>query len=212
VQLPLPKQVDSQAVLLAVNPQKDVDGLHPANVGLLQTRRPSLVPCTPAGVMEILRRSDVLLRRQHAVVVGRSDLVGKPAAMMLVNADATVTICHRYTENLAHYTMQADVLVTAVGIAGLITPQMVKPGATVIDVGTTKLTTREDFDRFFAGDEKRERAFQKNGSVLVGDCDPRVAEVAGKWTPVPGGVGPLTIAMLLSNTVKAAKMRRGIEV
>ena len=212
VQLPLPKQVDSQAVLLAVNPQKDVDGLHPANVGLLQTRRPSLVPCTPAGVMEILRRSDVRLRRQHAVVVGRSDLVGKPAAMMLVNADATVTMCHRYTENLAHYTMQADVLVSAVGIAGLITAQMVKPGATVIDVGTTKLTTREEFDRFFAGDEKRERAFQKNGSVLVGDCDPRVAEVAGKWTPVPGGVGPLTIAMLLSNTVKAAKMRRGIEL
>jgi methylenetetrahydrofolate dehydrogenase (NADP+)/methenyltetrahydrofolate cyclohydrolase len=148
------------------------------------------------------------------VVVGRSHIVGKPVAMLLLNEDATVTICHRYTPDLGHYTREAEILVSAVGKAGLITKEMVKPGATVIDVGINKLTSREQFDRFFpagsANRAKREAAFVKNGSVLVGDCDPAVAEVAGKFTPVPGGVGPLTIAMLLSNTLKAAKMRRGM--
>jgi methylenetetrahydrofolate dehydrogenase (NADP+)/methenyltetrahydrofolate cyclohydrolase len=210
VQLPLPKQVNSQAVLLAVNPEKDVDGLHPLNVGRLQTKRPALAPCTPAGVIEILKRSGVMMRSAHAVIVGRSDLVGKPAAMLLLHNDATITICHSRTKELEHHTREADILVCATGIPGAITPEMVKPGATVIDVGINKLTEREQFDRFFKGDERRERAFAKNGYVLVGDCDPLVANVAGKFTPVPGGVGPLTIAMLLSNTVKAAKLRRGL--
>jgi methylenetetrahydrofolate dehydrogenase (NADP+)/methenyltetrahydrofolate cyclohydrolase len=210
VQLPLPPQVDAQKILLSVRPDKDVDGFHPVNVGMIQTRREALLPCTPAGVMEILQRSGVPTRGKHSVVVGRSDIVGKPVAMLLLNADSTTTICHRYTEGLEQYTCTADILVTAVGIAGLITPDMVKPGATVIDVGINKLTSKEQFDRFFHGNEKRERAFAKNGYTLVGDCDPRVAEVAGRFTPVPGGVGPLTIAMLLSNTLKAAKMRRGI--
>lgn len=210
VQLPLPKQVDSQAVLLAVDPAKDVDGFHPMNVGNLQTRRPGMTPCTPAGVIEILKRSGVKMRGANAVVVGRSDIVGKPVAMLLLHQNATVSICHSATVDLTEHTRRADILVSAVGVIGMITPEMVKPGATVIDVGINKLDSREQFDRYFKGDEKRERAFAKNGYVLVGDCDPRVAEVAGKFTPVPGGVGPLTIAMLLSNTVKAARLRRGL--
>ena len=214
VQLPLPEQVDAKQVLYAVGPEKDVDGFHPLSVGNLQTKRLALVPCTPAGVIQILKRSGVEMRGAHAVVVGRSHIVGKPTAMLLLNEDATVTICHRYTPDLKHFTRDADILVTAVGRAGLITPEMVKPGATVIDVGINKLSSREQFERFFPPGSperaKREAAFAKNGSVLVGDCDPRVMEVAGRFTPVPGGVGPLTIAMLLSNTVKAAKMRRGM--
>jgi methylenetetrahydrofolate dehydrogenase (NADP+)/methenyltetrahydrofolate cyclohydrolase len=204
------EQVDRKRVLEAVRPDKDVDGFHPLSVGNLQTMRPALLPCTPAGVMEILKRSGVETHGAHAVVVGRSEIVGKPMAMLLLNADSSVTICHRYTKNLEHHTKQADILVTAVGMAGLITPDMVKPGATVIDVGINKLSSREQFERYFHGNEKRERAFVKNGYTLVGDCDPRVAEIAGKFTPVPGGVGPLTIAMLLSNTVRAAKLRRGL--
>ncbi|MEO8724513.1 MAG: bifunctional 5,10-methylenetetrahydrofolate dehydrogenase/5,10-methenyltetrahydrofolate cyclohydrolase [Acidobacteriaceae bacterium] len=210
VQLPLPRQIDAQAVLLAVSPEKDVDGLHPLSVGRLQTRRPGMAPCTPAGVIEILQRSGIRMRGAHAVILGRSDLVGKPVAMLLLHQDATVTICHSQTRGLEHYTREADILVCATGKAGMVTPAMVKPGGTVIDVGINKVTSRERFDEFFQDDERRERAFQKNGYVLMGDCDPRVAEVAGNFTPVPGGVGPLTIAMLLSNTVKAAKLRRGL--
>jgi methylenetetrahydrofolate dehydrogenase (NADP+) / methenyltetrahydrofolate cyclohydrolase len=212
VQLPLPKQVDSKKILLAVDPAKDVDGFHPVNVGMLSTMRPGLVPCTPAGCMEILRRSNIPIEGAEAVVVGRSDIVGKPVAMLLTNANATVTICHSKTRDLREVCRRADILIAAIGRAGMITRDYVKPGATVIDVGINRITDPEEFKKFFAGDAKREAAFAKNGSTLVGDAHPNIAEVAGAYTPVPGGVGPLTIAMLMSNTLKAAKLRRGIAV
>lgn len=209
VQLPLPKQVDTRKVLLAVAPEKDVDGLHPVNIGNVVTQRPGLAPCTPSGVIEILRRSNIPVEGQNVVVVGRSDLVGKPAAMLLLNANATVTICHSKTRNLPAVCRQADILVAAIGRAGMITKDFVKPGAVVIDVGTTKISDRAEFEKFFAGDAVREKSFAEKGSTLIGDVDPHVAEVAGAITPVPGGVGPLTIAMLMVNTVKACRMRRG---
>ena len=212
VQLPLPEQVDSKRVLLAVSPEKDVDGFHPMNVGYLSTQRPGLVPCTPAGVIEILKRSDIPIAGAEAVVVGRSDIVGKPVAMLLLNGNATVTVCHSKTRDLPGVCRRADILVAAIGKAGMVTPDFVKPGATVIDVGMNKITDPVEFAKFFAGDAKREATFAKNGSTLIGDVDPKVAEVAGAMTPVPGGVGPLTIAMLMSNTVKAAKLRRGHKV
>jgi methylenetetrahydrofolate dehydrogenase (NADP+) / methenyltetrahydrofolate cyclohydrolase len=212
VQLPLPPQVDSKRVLLAVDPAKDVDGFHPMNVGYLSTQRPGLVPCTPNGVMEILRRSGIQVAGQDAVVVGRSDIVGKPMAMLLLNANATVTVCHSKTHDLPGVCRRADILVAAIGRAGMITRDFVKPGATVIDVGMNKITSRAEFDKYFKGNEKREATFAKNGSTLIGDVDPAVVEVAGAFTPVPGGVGPLTIAMLMSNTVRAAKLRRGAAV
>jgi methylenetetrahydrofolate dehydrogenase (NADP+) / methenyltetrahydrofolate cyclohydrolase len=211
VQLPLPAHVDSKKVLLAVDPAKDVDGFHPMNVGYLSTQRPGLVPCTPAGVMEILRRSNIPVAGQEAVVVGRSDIVGKPVAMLLLNQNATVTVCHSKTHDLAGVCRRADILVAAVGRAGMVTPEFVKPGATVIDVGINKITNHVEFDRFFAGNAKRLESFLSKGSTLVGDVHPKVAEIAGAITPVPGGVGPLTIAMLMANTVKAARMRRGRE-
>jgi methylenetetrahydrofolate dehydrogenase (NADP+)/methenyltetrahydrofolate cyclohydrolase len=212
VQLPLPPQVDSKRVLLAVDPAKDVDGFHPMNVGYLSTQRPGLVPCTPNGVMEILRRSGIEVAAKEAVVIGRSDIVGKPMAMLLLNANATVTVCHSKTHDLPAVCRRADILVAAIGRAGMITRDFVKLGATVIDVGMNKITDRAEFDRYFKGNEKREAAFAKNGSTLVGDVDPAVVEVASALTPVPGGVGPLTIAMLMSNTVRAAKLRRGAAV
>jgi len=212
VQLPLPRQVDSKKVLLAVDPAKDVDGFHPMNVGFLSTQRPGLVPCTPGGIMEMLRRSNIAVAGQDAVVVGRSDIVGKPMAMLLLNANATVTVCHSKTRDLPGVCRRADILVAAIGRAGMITRDFVRPGAAVIDVGMNKITDRTDFERYFKGNEKREQAFAKNGSTLVGDVHPEVAEIAGAITPVPGGVGPLTIAMLMSNTVRAAKLRRGATV
>jgi len=210
IQLPLPKQVDAKFLLDSVSPDKDVDGFHPVNAGKLQAGRPALAPCTPAGVIEILKRSDLPISGQHAVVVGRSDIVGKPVAMLLLHENATVTICHSKTRDLSAITRQADILVAAIGRPGFITPEMVKPGATIIDVGINRLTTREDVDKFFAGDLKREAAFAKRGSTIVGDVHPKAFELAGAYTPVPGGVGPLTIAMLMANTVRAARMRRGI--
>jgi len=209
VQLPLPKQIDSKRILFAVDPAKDVDGFHPVNVGLLSTVRPGLVPCTPAGCMEILRRSHIPVEGAEAVVVGRSDIVGKPVAMLLTNANATVTICHSRTRELQEVCRRADILVAAIGRAGMITRDFVKPGATVIDVGINRISDPAEFKKFFAGDPKREAAFAKNGTILVGDAHPNIAEVAGAYTPVPGGVGPLTIAMLMANTLKAAQMRRG---
>lgn len=210
LQLPLPKQVDTKRLLDAVLPEKDVDGFHPVNAGRLQSGRPALAPCTPAGVIEILKRSGIPIAGQHAVVVGRSDIVGKPAAMLLLNEHATVTLCHSKTRDLAAITRQADILVAAIGRAGFITAEMVKPGATVIDVGINRITDRAEFDRFFAGDAKREETFARRGSTIVGDVDPAAFERTGAYTPVPGGVGPLTIAMLMANTVKAAKLRRGL--
>lgn len=208
VQLPLPAQVDSKKVLLAVSPEKDVDGFHPVNVGNLSTQRPGLVPCTPAGVIEILRRSNIPIEGRHAVVIGRSDIVGKPVAMLLLNNNATVTVCHSKTKDLPQVARQADILVAAIGKAGFVTADFVKPGATVIDVGINKITDRGEFQKFFSGDPAREKTFAEKGSTLVGDVDPHAMSVAGAMTPVPGGVGPLTIAMLLMNTVKACRMRR----
>jgi methylenetetrahydrofolate dehydrogenase (NADP+) / methenyltetrahydrofolate cyclohydrolase len=212
VQLPLPPHVDAKKVLMAVDPAKDVDGFHPINVGFLSTQRPGLVPCTPAGVIEILKRSNIPIAGQEAVVVGRSDIVGKPVAMLLLNANATVTVCHSKTRDLPEVCRRADILVAAIGRAGMITRDFVKPGATVIDVGMNKVTDPVEFARLFAGNSKREEIFQAKGSTLVGDVHPEVAEIAGALTPVPGGVGPLTIAMLMYNTVKAAKLRRGSRV
>jgi methylenetetrahydrofolate dehydrogenase (NADP+) / methenyltetrahydrofolate cyclohydrolase len=212
VQLPLPPQVDAKKVLLAVSPAKDVDGFHPMNVGLLSTQREGLVPCTPAGILEILMRSQIPVAGQEAVVVGRSDIVGKPVAMLLINANATVTVCHSKTRDLPGVCRRADILVAAIGRAGMITPDLVKPGAAVIDVGTNKVTDEAEFQRLFAGNAKREESFRTKGSTLAGDVHPAVAVVAGAMTPVPGGVGPLTIAMLMSNTLRAAKLRRGARV
>jgi methylenetetrahydrofolate dehydrogenase (NADP+) / methenyltetrahydrofolate cyclohydrolase len=208
VQLPLPKQVDAKVLLDAIAPEKDVDGFHPINAGRLQAGRPALAPCTPAGVIEILKRSGIPISGANAVVAGRSDIVGKPAAMLLLHENATVTICHSKTRDLGAVTRQADILVAAIGRPGFITPEMVKPGATIIDVGINRIDKREEFDRFFKGNERREAAFAKRGSVIVGDVHPAAFEVSGAYTPVPGGVGLLTIAMLMANTVRAAKMRR----
>jgi methylenetetrahydrofolate dehydrogenase (NADP+) / methenyltetrahydrofolate cyclohydrolase len=210
VQLPLPAQVETKLLLDAVCPDKDVDGFHPINAGRLQAGRPALAPCTPAGIIEILKRSDIPIAGKHAVVVGRSDIVGKPAALLLLNNNATVTICHSKTKNLAEITRQADILVAAIGRPGFITADMVTPGATLIDVGVNRIDSRQEFDRFFAGNAKREAAFAKRGSTIVGDIHPAAFEISGAYTPVPGGVGLLTIAMLMANTLRAAKLRRGL--
>src|SRR5271163_3489364 len=209
VQLPLPPHVDSKKVLMAVDPAKDVDGFHPMSVGLLSTQRPGLVPCTPAGIIEILKRHEIPIAGQYAVVVGRSDIEGKPTAMLLINGNATVTVCHSKTRDLPGVCRRADILVAAIGRAGMITREFVKPGATVIDVGMNRVTDPAEFERLFAGNARREETFRAKGSTLVGDVHPHVAEVAGALTPVPGGVGPLTIAMLMANTLRAAKLRRG---
>ncbi|MDR3724666.1 MAG: bifunctional methylenetetrahydrofolate dehydrogenase/methenyltetrahydrofolate cyclohydrolase FolD [Terracidiphilus sp.] len=210
VQLPLPKHVDSKRLLDSIAPEKDADGFHPINSGRLLAGRPALAPCTPAGVIEILKRAKIAIAGKHAVVVGRSDIVGKPAAILLLHENATVTICHSKTADLGAITRQADILVAAIGRPGFITPEMVKPGATLIDVGINRIETREEFDRFFKGNAKREAAFAKRGSVLVGDIHPAAFEISSAYTPVPGGVGLLTVAMLMANTVRAAKMRRGL--
>lgn len=210
IQLPLPKHVDTKRLLEAVSPDKDVDGFHPVNAGRLQSGQPGLAPCTPAGIMEILRRSNLPVSGQNAVVVGRSDIVGKPAAMMLLNASATVTVCHSKTRDLAAVTRGADVLVAAIGRPGFITREMVRPGATLIDVGINRVTDAAEVARFFPNDTARAATFAKRGSVVVGDIHPEAFAVSGAYTPVPGGVGALTIAMLMANTVTAAKLRRGI--
>lgn len=210
IQLPLPAHVDAKRLLDAIAPEKDADGFHPINAGRVQSGRPALAPCTPAGVIEMLKRSKIEIAGKHAVVVGRSDIVGKPAAMLLLHENATVTICHSKTKDLAAITRQADILVAAIGRPGFITPEMVKPGATLVDVGINRINTREEFDRFFKGNEKREAAFAKRGSVIVGDIHPAAFALSSAYTPVPGGVGLLTVAMLMSNTVRAAKLRRGL--
>jgi methylenetetrahydrofolate dehydrogenase (NADP+)/methenyltetrahydrofolate cyclohydrolase len=210
IQLPLPKHVDAKALLDAIDPAKDVDGFHPINAGRLLANRPALAPCTPAGIIEILKRNEISIAGKHAVIVGRSDIVGKPVAALLLHQNATVTICHSKTQNLGEITRQADILVAAIGRPGFITPEMVKPGATIIDVGMNRITSRDEFERLFAGDARREATFARRGSTLVGDVHPKAFEISGAYTPVPGGVGKLTIAMLMSNTVRAAKMRRGL--
>lgn len=208
IQLPLPKHVDTKLLLEAVSPEKDVDGFHPVNVGRLQSGQAALAPCTPAGIIEILNRSGLPIAGRNAVVVGRSDIVGKPAAMMLLNASATVTVCHSRTQDLAKFTREADILVAAIGRPGFVTADMVKPGAVLIDVGINRVTDAAEVERFFPGDAGRAATFAKRGSVVVGDIHPAAFAVSGAYTPVPGGVGALTIAMLMQNTVTAAKARR----
>ena len=207
VQLPLPPQVDAKKILDAVDPAKDVDGFHPMNVGHLVAGRPTLVSCTPAGVMEILKRCGIAVEGANAVVLGRSDIVGKPMALLLMHANATVTICHSKTRDLAETTRRADIVVAAMGRAAMVTPEYIRPGATVIDVGINRVTDAAQAAKYFANFPERLAGFQAKGSTLVGDVHPDVANVAGAITPVPGGVGPLTIAMLMSNTVKAARLR-----
>jgi methylenetetrahydrofolate dehydrogenase (NADP+)/methenyltetrahydrofolate cyclohydrolase len=210
VQSPLPKAMGpgaSQRVFDAIAPEKDVDGFSPVNVGLMVQNRPAFVACTPSGVMELLRREGIEVAGRHAVVVGRSEIVGKPMAMLLLQQDATVTICHSRTPDLAALCRQADVLVAAVGRPALVTREFVKPGATVIDVGVNKLTDRALAERIFPAGHPRRALFESRGFVLIGDVHPEVAEVAGALTPVPGGVGPLTITMLMLNTLRAAEAR-----
>src|ERR1017187_7490410 len=209
VQMPLPSQVDSKKILEAVDPAKDVDGFHPINVGRLVAGRPNLVACTPLGVMEIFRRSGIPLEGANAVVMGRSDIVGKPMAILLMHAHATVTICHSKTRQLKETVARADIVVAAMGRAAMVTPDYIRPGATVIDVGQNVITDLAEAERIFANFPEKVAAFRTKGSVLVGDVHPDVVNVAGTFTPVPGGVGPLTIALLMSNTVKAARMRLG---
>ena len=211
VQLPLPKGIDETAVLEAIDPEKDVDGFHPLNVGRLSLGHASLVPCTPAGVIEILKRSDIPIAGRHAVIVGRSNIVGKPLAMLLLKENATVTVCHSRTNDLASITRQADILIAAIGRPGFIGEEHIGEGATVIDVGINRLTDRAEAARFFEGEElvKRLKAIETRGSTLVGDVDPKAAMVkAANFTPVPGGVGLLTVAMLMKNTITAARLRK----
>ncbi len=206
VQMPLPKHIDSRRVLEAVDATKDADGFHPTNVGHLVANRPASRACTPAGIMEMLARFEIPIAGREAVVIGRSDIVGKPMAMMLLHAHATVTICHSKTADLPGVCRRADIPVAAMGRAAFVTDEFIKPGAVVVDVGMNRLDRRDEVERIFRGDAAKLAAFDKRGSVLVGDVDPHaMAERSSAYTPVPGGVGPLTIAMLMANTVALAE-------
>lgn len=214
VQSPLPPGLGDDAeqqVFDAVHPVKDVDGFNPVNVGRLVQKRSALAPCTPSGIIELLDREQIKIEGARTVVIGRSDIVGKPMAMLLLHRNATVTICHSRTVDLPAVSAAADILVAAIGRAAFVTPDFVKPGATVIDVGMNRLDSRDQVRGLFGLDSKKMLAFDKRGSVVTGDVHPGVASVAGALTPVPGGVGPLTIAMLLSNTVRAAENRFGLK-
>ena len=209
VQMPLPPQVDSKQVLLAIDPLKDVDGFHPYNVGNLVAGNPGPRACTPAGIMELLRRNGIETAGRRAVVVGRSDIVGKPMAMLLLHAHATVTICHSKTPDLAAVCREADLLVAAIGRPALIRGDFVKAGAVVVDVGMNRLGSRAEVEQVFGSSAAKLEEFEKKGSLLIGDVHPLELEHASAYTPVPGGVGPLTIAMLMANTVAAAERRIG---
>jgi methylenetetrahydrofolate dehydrogenase (NADP+)/methenyltetrahydrofolate cyclohydrolase len=209
VQLPLPAQIDSKRVLEAVDPLKDVDGFHPVSLGRLVSNRPGLVACTPAGCMEILRRYKIPIEGANTVVLGRSDIVGKPMALLLMHANATVTICHSKTREIADIVRRADIVVAAMGKAGYVQADWIKPGAAVIDVGTNKVTDVGEAERLLKSFPQRLEKFRAKGSVLIGDVHPDALFTAGSLSPVPGGVGPMTITMLMSNTVKAARLRRG---
>jgi methylenetetrahydrofolate dehydrogenase (NADP+)/methenyltetrahydrofolate cyclohydrolase len=211
VQLPLPPQVDAKRILLAVAPAKDVDGFHPCNVGNLVAGLPGPRACTPAGILELLKSYQIPIAGKRAVVVGRSDIVGKPVAMLLLHQHATVTICHSKTPDLPAVCRQADILVAAIGRPATITGEFLSPGVTVIDVGTNHVENREEVARIFRNSAEKLASFDKRGSVLIGDVHPLdVVEKAGAYTPVPGGVGPLTVAMLMANTVASAERRVGL--
>lgn len=213
VQLPLPKHIDERTIIELIDPEKDVDGFHPINAGRLMQGRETLTPCTPAGVIEVLRRSGIEIAGRNAVVVGRSNIVGKPMAILLLKENATVTICHSRTANLADVCSRADILVAAIGRAGYIRSKHIGVGATVIDVGINNVTSPAAAAELFGPEDlvKRLEAIEKRGFTLVGDVNPREAmEKAGYFTPVPGGIGLMTVAMLMKNTLTAAKMRRGV--
>jgi methylenetetrahydrofolate dehydrogenase (NADP+)/methenyltetrahydrofolate cyclohydrolase len=207
VQLPLPKHINARNVIEAISPAKDVDGFHPVTVGLLHLGRPTFAPCTPAGVVRLIESTGESIEGKHAVVIGRSDIVGKPMAALLLQRNATITICHSKTRDLAAVARQADILIAAIGRPILVTADFVKPGAIVIDVGMNRVGL--EFASEIAHDAEKTRLLEKNGNVLLGDVDyARVREIASWITPVPGGVGPMTIAMLMKNTVTAAQRRR----
>jgi methylenetetrahydrofolate dehydrogenase (NADP+)/methenyltetrahydrofolate cyclohydrolase len=209
VQSPLPAALGSDAeqqIFDAISPDKDVDGFSPISAGYLAQNRAGFVPCTPAGVIEMLDRCNIPVEGKRAVVIGRSEIVGKPMALLLLKRNATVTICHSRTKDLPGVCREADILVAAIGRAGFVTPDYIKPGAVVIDVGINRVTDSDEAKRLLAKQPKRLAVFEKNGAILVGDVHPEAVDVAGKLTPVPGGVGPLTIAMLMANTVRAAEL------
>jgi methylenetetrahydrofolate dehydrogenase (NADP+)/methenyltetrahydrofolate cyclohydrolase len=211
VQLPLPPQVDTKRILLAISPEKDVDGFHPCNVGSLVAGLPGPRACTPAGIIELLKRNQIPIAGKRAVVVGRSDIVGKPVAMLLLHEHATVTICHSKTPDLPAVCREGDILVAAIGRAAMLTADYIRPGAVVVDVGTNYITDREQAARIFRNSAEKLASFDRKNSVLVGDMDPvDVAERASAYSPVPGGVGPLTIASLMANTVASAERRLGV--
>jgi methylenetetrahydrofolate dehydrogenase (NADP+)/methenyltetrahydrofolate cyclohydrolase len=211
VQVPLPSHIDTKRILSAISPAKDVDGFHPCNVGALVANLPAPRACTPAGIVELLKRGGIPIAGRRAVVVGRSDIVGKPVAILLLHEHATVTICHSKTADLPAVCREADILVAAIGRAAMITRDFIKPGATVIDVGSNYIEDRDLAARIFRNSPEKLASFDRKGNVLVGDVDPiDVVECAGAYTPVPGGVGPLTIAMLMVNTVASAERRLGV--
>jgi methylenetetrahydrofolate dehydrogenase (NADP+)/methenyltetrahydrofolate cyclohydrolase len=212
IQLPLPKHIDEPVIIAAVDPAKDVDGFNPINVGLLAIGRPRFVPCTPAGIIELLDRSGIEIDGANACVVGRSQIVGRPVASLLLQRNATVTICHSRTRDLPSVTRRADILVAAIGRPAFIRGDYIKPGATVIDVGVNKITDAGEVRTLFAAEaDRRIEAIERRGYTLVGDVHPAEADqIAGRRTPVPGGVGLLTVAMLMRNTVRAAKWRRAL--
>jgi len=209
VQLPLPSGVDTEAVLDRIDPRKDVDGLHPENVGLLVQNRARFVPATPGGIMQMLDRGGIEIQGANAVIIGRSEIVGKPMASLLMHRHATITVCHSRTQDLPGVCRRADILIVAIGRDAMVTPDFVKPGATVIDVGINRVADRERVEEIF-GDTADWEKFDDRGYLVVGDVHPEVAEVAGAMTPVPGGVGPLTIGMLMANTLRAARLRAGL--
>ena len=212
VQLPLPREIEEASVIEAIDPAKDVDGFHPMNIGRLTLGQQVLAPCTPAGIIELLERYNVQIRGAHACVVGRSQIVGRPVAQLLLQRDATVTICHSRTRDLPSITRQADILVAAIGRAGFIRGEHIKPGATVIDVGINRVTDADEARSLFGDEaEKRLEIIARRGYTIAGDVHPAESlRVAGRLTPVPGGVGLLTVAMLMRNTVEAARRRRGL--
>jgi len=209
VQLPLPDSIDTDAILDRIDPRKDVDGLHPENGGLLVQNRARFVPATPAGIMEMLDRGGIDIQGQNAVIIGRSEIVGKPMASLLMHRHATITVCHSRTQDLPGVCRRADILIVAIGRDAMVTKDFVKPGATVIDVGINRVGERDRVAEIF-GDSADWEKFDDRGYVVVGDVHPEVAEVAGAMTPVPGGVGPLTIGMLMANTLVAARLRAGL--
>ncbi|MBI4854098.1 MAG: bifunctional 5,10-methylenetetrahydrofolate dehydrogenase/5,10-methenyltetrahydrofolate cyclohydrolase [Acidobacteria bacterium] len=210
VQMPLPKQIDADKIFSAISPSKDVDGFHPENVGKLALKQNGFVACTPAGIMELFKRYGLAVAGKHAVVLGRSRIVGLPMALLLTHSDATVTICHSKTQKLREITKEADIIIAAIGRTAFVTTEDIKPGAIVIDVGINKLSEETEVLRYFPDYTKRLEELEKKGYTLIGDVEPVCDTVAGYLTPVPGGVGPLTIAMLMKNTLKAAKLRRGL--